>query len=181
MFLRESIAANSHEGKFRFRLGQYRRTQQKRANERTKSNYRQLRSRTRKKPSDDRATTPKNSRRSPTRRLEKKVPGKASGQRRQATLYPEALCLAIGLLTADERELLRRTTLFEIPAPIAVLALLHPRHPADSGAATAAVERLFALGLLNRFENPLDFRRGHDHALVDALVRPKLEQDGPPS
>jgi hypothetical protein len=23
MFLRESIAANSHEGKFRFRLGQY--------------------------------------------------------------------------------------------------------------------------------------------------------------
>lgn len=84
------------------------------------------------------------------------------------------------LLAADERELLRRSTLFQIPVPVAVLALLHPRHHADAAAANAAVERLFALGLLNRFENPIDFRRGHDHALVDPLVRPKLEKEGPP-
>jgi tetratricopeptide (TPR) repeat protein len=85
----------------------------------------------------------------------------------------------LGLLEGDEHELLRRATVFQLPAPIAVLARLHPRHHADATAAIRAVERLIALGLLNRFENPLEFREGHNHALIDPLVRPKLESAGP--
>ncbi len=104
--------------------------------------------------------------------------GQTSEPRLREFLNIVAIHELLGLLTPDERELLRRSTLFEIPAPQAVLPLLHPRHHADAAAAVAAVQRQFDLGLLNRFENPLDFRRGHDHALVDPLVRPQLEQEG---
>lgn len=97
-----------------------------------------------------------------------------------AELERIAIDRLLGLLSADERELLRRSCLFRIPVPLAVMGHLHPQHTADPRQAEAATARLCGLGVLNRFENPLNFRVGHDHALVDPMVRPKLDPEGQP-
>ena len=43
-----------------------------------------------------------------------------------------------------------------------------------------SASRLFGMGLWNRFENRLNHRPGHDHALIDPLVRPLLDGEAPP-
>ncbi len=106
--------------------------------------------------------------------------GRTDEQELQDFLDRIAIGALLDLLSPDERELLHRATLFRAPVPLAVLALLHPRHAADNPASERAVERLGALGLLNRFEHPLDFHEGSDHALIDPLVRPRIRSECSP-
>jgi hypothetical protein len=86
----------------------------------------------------------------------------------------------LGLLDADERELLRRSCLFQIPVPAEVAELLHPKYAEDAELARSQALRLFALGLWNRFENPINHRVAPDHALIDPLVRPKVDPGAAP-
>ena len=106
------------------------------------------------------------------------VTGVADEQDLRNFLERVAIGELLGLLTPDEQEFLRRGTLFRIPVPISVLALLVSPQGERTASGSAIVNRLFALGLLNRFENPVDFRGGHDHGLIDPLVRPALERGG---
>jgi hypothetical protein len=106
--------------------------------------------------------------------------GRTTDQKLVDVLNHIAVEKLIGFLSPEERELLRRSCLFQIPAPVSVLHLLDPRHDSDPEPAGAAAARLFGLGLWNRFENPLNHRAGHDHALIDPLARPILDPGGVP-
>jgi tetratricopeptide (TPR) repeat protein len=85
-------------------------------------------------------------------------------ERVRSFLVDMALNQLGGLASGSARELLGRATLFEVPVPVDILAHLGDRSLAD-------VLQLQALGLLDRFEDPIDPHR--PAAGVNALVRPK--------
>jgi hypothetical protein len=70
----------------------------------------------------------------------------------------------VDLAGPSAHELLRKATLFELPVPKEIAAAL-----ANGG--NADVSRLMGLGLLDRFEDPVDSKR--PAVLVNALVRPR--------
>ncbi|HYH68941.1 MAG TPA: CHAT domain-containing protein, partial [Urbifossiella sp.] len=81
----------------------------------------------------------------------------------------------LALLDGDERELLRRSCVVNIPVPAGVFEHLHLQFASNPTAAKSSALRLLNLGLWNRYENALNPRLGHDHALIDPLVRPLVD------
>jgi tetratricopeptide (TPR) repeat protein len=73
----------------------------------------------------------------------------------------------LGLLSDAERELLRATTLFELPVPLEVLRRLE-------SAVGGRLDRLLALGLVDRFEDIV--RPETPAGAANALVAPLLEE-----
>ncbi len=76
----------------------------------------------------------------------------------------------LGLLGEGETELLRASTLFQLPVPVKVLEMVAKECGYAAGEPTGV--RIFGLGLWSRFEDPVD--RGQMAAAVHPLVAARL-------
>jgi hypothetical protein len=80
----------------------------------------------------------------------------------------------LGVLSAFERELVRCSSLFEIPAPMEIIDMLAEKFALGDG--KRLVTRLVGLGI---FELP-EVRTANEapSAILNALIRPRLTRDG---